>query len=365
MSVWVTGMGTVNVTGHSPQELWDGTLSGKSFISDKKEHSFFSMTLHAMSQAMQAAGWKNLNEDDALFFATTTGQIPLWEGDVMDYLDGKISSDRLAETLSHEPLGASLKKNLDMLDSSRCHTKIISSACSASTQALVLAAAWLRSGKARRCLVGGTELSCQLTGAGFQGLRLVSSRPATPFDSGREGINLSEASAFLCLEKDPSPSSLACLSGGGLSTDGYHMTAPDPQGGGILRAMTLALKSAGLKPEEISWIHAHGTGSLANDAAEVSAIRSLFEKPPVVSSTKPVHGHALAVSGVLESIISILSIRDGIVPQTLGLVSHDWAGKIHFPKKPETMRVRHVLKNSLGFGGANACVIFSANEFHS
>ena len=410
--VWVTGMGTVNSTGRSVATLWKSVLEKESFIKEGfgliPDELLFSLeqdllhflpasqgirirelfqkpttskltllTLHSACQAMQSAGWEKLQEGDAVFFATTTGQIPVWENDLMDYLEGRITSPKLAETFQYEPLGISIRDTLKILGGHGCRTQVISSACSASTQALVLASLWLKegkappSGKARRALVGGTELLCRLTGSGFKGLQLLSSEPATPFGPNRKGINLSEASAFLCLETEPQNPPLALLSGGGLANDAYHMTSPDPTGEGICRAMKAALHSAGLRPSAITWVHAHGTGSQANDDAEAKAIQTLFAGcRPIVSSTKPIHGHALAASGVLESIICMMGIREGIVPATRGLTSLHGTedltfGTLSLPGEHQSLPVRHVLKNSLGFGGANAAVVFSSCELES
>ncbi len=172
----------------------------------------------------------------------------------------------------------------------------------------------------------------------------------------------------MCLENQPKNNREVCISGFGLANDAYHMTSPDPQGAGIHRAMHLALESSGLSLSNITWVHAHGTGSLANDDAEANAINSLFDGCyPLVSSTKPIHGHTLAASGVLETIVSSLGIQNNYVPATKGLDLSFTAEKqlknmnLHLQHK--AIPVQHVLKNSLGFGGANAAIILSSRNF--
>lgn len=393
--VFVTGMGTVNCTGSDAARLWKSSLQGERMIHDgfgvissdlllslqnflvdylpkstsdsvrrlfsnPESSKFTIITLYALCQAISAAGWSRLGEGDSIFFATTTGQVPLWENPLMDYLEGKIASAEFAKPFSQEPLGLALNSALSLLNASGVRTHLISSACSASTQAMALAYFSLQSQQSKRCLAGGTELLCQLTREGFKSLQLLSANPSTPFDQNRSGINLSEASAFICLETDPAQKSDLVLSGAGMANDGYHMTSPHPEGLGILQSMRGALNSANLKAEAVSWVHAHGTGSKANDEAEVAAIRSLFEPhPPMVSSTKPVHGHALAVSGVLESVVSLQSIVHGQIPPTAGLKDPEWSAGCVFPTGAQNQPVNHVLKNSLGFGGANASVVFS------
>jgi 3-oxoacyl-(acyl-carrier-protein) synthase len=222
---------------------------------------------------------------------------------------------------------------------------------------------WIRTGKVKRCLVGGAEVLCALTTEGFRSLQLLSTEPATPFDANRKGINLSEGAAFLCLEADASRP-LARLSGFGFSTDGFHMTGPHPEGEGSYRAMRDALTKAGLQPHDIDWVHAHGTGSQANDTSEGLAISRLFadENRPYVSSTKWFHGHALAASGALETALVISAMNSQRVLHTRGLKTPDPRVKLKHPEHDIMMPVKHVLKNTLGFGGANAAIVLSHVE---
>ncbi len=138
------------------------------------------------------------------------------------------------------------------------------------------------------------------------------------------------------------------------------MTAPHPEGRGSFRAMKQALTAAQLRPSDIGWIHLHGTGSVANDLAESAAVNALFKNEcPIVSSTKGIHGHALAASGAIESIICLKALATNKQPWTYGLENPD--PKIQMNHVPQNSRIqcRHVIKNTLGFGGNNAALVLS------
>ncbi|MEQ1875940.1 MAG: beta-ketoacyl synthase N-terminal-like domain-containing protein, partial [Bdellovibrionia bacterium] len=212
-------------------------------------------------------------------------------------------------------------------------------------------------GLVRRCLVGGVEVLSQLTTEGFKSLQLLAENPCKPFDRNRNGINLSEGAAFLCLEAS-GEKSLADVTGWGYSTDAFHVTSPEPAGRGCFKAMTSALTKAGLDPKDISWVHCHGTGSHANDLAEGPAVRKLFADTPAVS-TKSIHGHSLAASGALEAVVCVQALLNGRVPATHGLENPDPAIPLRHVRAAEARPARHIVKNTLGFGGNNAALVFS------
>jgi len=317
------------------------------------------LALAAIEQAMQQAGWERLGTRDGLIVATTTGQVALWEDAVTDYLLGKWNHSPYPESMLFEPLGVSLQSLHHLLDFDG-FSQLVTTACSASTQAIALAAHWLKSGRIDRCLVGGFEVLSRLTTEGFRSLQLVSELPATPFDEKRAGINLSEAAAFLCLERGDIASPLARLSGGGFANDAHHMTAPHPEGRGLAASITQAIAEAQIAPEDISWVHAHGTGSVHNDLAEANALRSVFgDSSPWVTSTKAVHGHSLAASGALETVICLEALRDGKIPRTAGLRTVDPKIRLRHPETVREETLNHVLKTTLGFGGTNAAIVLS------
>jgi 3-oxoacyl-(acyl-carrier-protein) synthase len=238
---------------------------------------------------------------------------------------------------------------------------LITSSCSASLQALALGLMWIRSGKVRRCIVGATEIHSELTRVGFGSLRLLSKEICKPFDRNRTGINLGEGAAFLCLEAGDlrRENPWGYLTGAGLSTDAYHPTSPHPEGAGSVKALNAALRNGGLNAADIDWIYAHGTGSPANDSAEAQAIQQVFPHRPFVTSTKSSHGHALAASGVLESVLGLMAMKKNKILPTSHFQDPDPLIDLAILAKAKDHVVHHFVKNSLGFGGINASVIFS------
>jgi len=385
--IFITGVGAVTSAGTNLENFWNNAVSetsglnelGLGTISDSALNTLIGRVPEAknlckpaliarvaIDDAMKEAGWSSLNKDDGLIIATTVGQIPLWEDDMLQYLQQKITTQQFGKSILHQPLGSLAEVISTSLD---FHGKsfIVSSACSAATQAIGLASHWIRQGKVKRCLVGGTEVLSRLTIEGFRSLQLLSSDFSKPFDQSRQGINLSEGAAFFCLEANPERAT-AKISGSGFSTDAYHMASPHPEGRGSYQAMHAALQMAGITPAEVTWIHAHGTGSRANDQSEGAAIAQLFGKSagpndsstPWASSSKWIHGHALAASGAIESALCIQAIRKKTILRTAGLVTPDPLISIRHPAKNIQTEIRHIVKNTLGFGGNNASLVFSA-----
>ncbi len=375
--VVITGLGAYTCAGRTASELWDHAFRGESGIRDgvgriaesvpgeenlrTARTTFFATT--AAREAMRSAGWDRLAPEDGLLFATTTGRIPAWESPLVEHLRGELTPAEFAEVFRSQPLGAAVDAFKEEIGF-HGRTLLVSSACSAATQALALGAMWIRQGRARRVLVVGAEVLCNLTLAGFNSLQLLAPAGARPFDRERNGINLSEGAGALCLEAAVDGAvAFARLSGYGLSTDGYHMTSPHPEGRGSYQAMRRALATAEIGPAEIDWVHAHGTGSRANDSAEGAALAYLFSEvatAPYVSSTKRIHGHALGASGAIETVLCVQAIAKGVVLPTAGLVNPDPTISVRHAGAPVPTPIRHILKNTLGFGGTNASIVLSA-----
>ncbi len=263
---------------------------------------------HAAREAIRHAGWTKLNPDDGLVVATTTGLFLQWVNAFREFVNDRLPLADFRRDFLNQPL---MELNTELARAIGHHgpSTVITSACSASTQALAVGAMWIKQRRVKRCLVAGVEVLCDLTTEGFRSLQLLSLDPATPFDARRKGINLSEGAAFLCLESGDG--GLARLSGYGMSTDAFHMTGPHPEGQGSFRAMEQAVRMARLTPAEIQWVHAHGTGSQQNDLSEGLAIKRLFgDFDPYVSSTKWMHGHALAASGAIETALVVQAMQN-------------------------------------------------------
>jgi 3-oxoacyl-[acyl-carrier-protein] synthase-1 len=312
----------------------------------------------AIKEAMKHAGWTSLDPDDGLIIATTTGQFLQWQPSFVKHVKGELDRGGFRQDFVNQPLDA-LARNLQGYFEHTGPFTVVTSACTAATQALALGALWLKQGRVKRVLVGGAEVLCDLTTEGFKSLQLLSSAPATPFDRSRKGINLSEGAAFLCMERECA-SPLAAVSGIGFTTDGHHMTAPHPQGEGSYQAMMQALRHAGAAASDVDWVHAHGTGSVHNDAAEGLAVSRVFgEQGPVVSSTKWIHGHALGASGAIETALVVRAMNEGRILHTRGLQDPDESIPLRHARKDVFGPVNMVLKNTLGFGGANSAVLLT------
>jgi 3-oxoacyl-[acyl-carrier-protein] synthase II len=248
----------------------------------------------------------------------------------------------------------------------------IMTACSSSAIAISQGKDLIALGQAEVAVCGGAEGLCRLTTAGFGALRATSSEPCRPFDKDRKGLNLGEGAAVLVLESAAHARRrqawpLARLLGAGLSCDAYHMTAPHPQGDGALRAMRAACADAGIFPEAIDYINAHGTGTPHNDSAETAAVRALLgersAKVPL-SSIKSMVGHTLGAAGAIEAVASVLSLREGFLPPTANLETPDpaFGGSSDFdfvmgPAREQAVDV--VMSSSFAFGGNNAVLIFA------
>jgi 3-oxoacyl-[acyl-carrier-protein] synthase II len=246
-------------------------------------------------------------------------------------------------------------------------------ACASGNYAFVEAMHFIQRGEADVVIAGGTEsANVPLTLAALERMgALANSQEPTkacrPFDKNRSGMVYGEGAAVMVLESEEhalrrGAKIYAEFLGGALTGDAYHITAPDPEGDGAARAMSLALKFAGLKPEDIDVIFAHGTGTPLNDVSETKAIKKVFGEHAyrlAITATKSMVGHLLGAAGALSSLAAVLSIRDGIVPPTINLEEPDPECDLDYvPKVARKMEVRKAMVNAFGFGGQNVAVIF-------
>jgi 3-oxoacyl-[acyl-carrier-protein] synthase-1 len=246
----------------------------------------------------------------------------------------------------------------------------VNTACSSSAKVFATAARWLRAGIVDAVLVGGADTLCQSVLYGFHSLQLVSESPCRPFDGARDGINLGEAAGFALLVRGDVagiahtgiPNKRIQLSGYGESSDAHHMSHPHPEGAGARLAIEQALTQAGLAPAQIDYINLHGTASRANDHIEGNLVGALFPCSTLASSTKGWTGHTLGAAGILESIFALEALSSGLVPGTLNLAQVDSEIAIKMSAANQTANLSHVMSNSFGFGGNNACLIFSRAE---
>ncbi len=231
-----------------------------------------------------------------------------------------------------------------------------STACTSSANAIGYAHEVLSKGIYKNALVVGVDSLSKTTVGGFLALGVLSSQPCKPFDVSRDGMNVAEAIACVLLENEPSKNAVE-ICGVGYSSDAYHMTHPHPDGKGAVSAMSKALQSSSIKPEQIDYINAHGTGTIANDSAEANAIAALFSHHPYVSSTKSITGHTLGAAGALEAIIACMVIEEQKFPKNTFLDTPE-NENINLPLVGLGCKIEYVLSNSFAFGGNNCSLVF-------
>ncbi len=247
------------------------------------------------------------------------------------------------------------------------------SACTTSNHAIGEAFELIKRGVADICVAGGAEAPITPLGiAGFAAMKALSTRnddPAgasRPFDAGRDGFVVGEGAGILILEDLESALArktdiYAEILGYGATGDAYHITAPEPTGAGATRSMSLAVEGSGLEKEEIDYINAHGTSTVANDKLETFAMKKVFGEHVnelLISSTKSMTGHLLGAAGAIELIASVLAMRDGIVPPTINQENPDPECDLEYvPNKAVKKEIDVILSNSFGFGGHNASVV--------
>ncbi|HZQ46559.1 MAG TPA: beta-ketoacyl-[acyl-carrier-protein] synthase family protein [Verrucomicrobiae bacterium] len=242
---------------------------------------------------------------------------------------------------------------------------IIANACASGANAIGHAWELLRRGACKRVLAGGYDALSQLVFAGFDSLQALSPTQCRPFDAHRDGLALGEGAAILTLEtlehaQQRGAQILGEIAGYGAALDTHHLTQPHPQGDAAVSSMTLATQSAGLKPADIDYINAHGTGTPMNDVAEANAIgRWAGERAATlpVSSTKSSVGHLLGAAGAVEAVVCLMTLRGQWLPPTSTLQTIDPVCTFPVVQKPTPAKVEYALTNSFGFGGANATLI--------
>ena len=254
------------------------------------------------------------------------------------------------------------------------------SACASSTNAIYDAYTYVKLGKADVIVSGGSEAAVCIAGVGgFNALKALSERndsPETasrPYDKDRDGFVLGEGAGALILEeyehaKRRGAKIYGEIIGGGMSADAYHITAPHPEGTGIIKVMQYALEEAGIKPEEVDYVNTHGTSTPLGDIGEIKAIQQVFGEHAYqmnISSTKSMTGHLLGAAGAIEAIACLLALEEGIVPPTINHFTDDdeLDPRLNLTfNKAQKKNVKVALSNTFGFGGHNASVIIRKVE---
>ncbi|MEW2377497.1 beta-ketoacyl-ACP synthase II [Micromonospora sp. DT178] len=248
----------------------------------------------------------------------------------------------------------------------------VASACATGAEAIALGMDMIRAGRADVVVAGGTEAVIhQLPIAGFSSMRAMSTRndeperASRPWDKGRDGFVLGEGAGILVLERAEHAAArgarvYARLAGAGLTSDGYDIVQPHPEGEGAIRAIAKAIADAGVAKADIVHVNAHATSTPVGDVAEITALRAALGDHPVLTSTKSMSGHLLGAAGALESIATILAIRDGVVPPTINLDDPDDGLSLDVAaNEARHMDIPAALNNSFGFGGHNVALVFT------
>jgi len=315
----------------------------------------------AAREAVTAAGLADLSDvPTGLISATTAAGL-----DKTEALHRTTDARQIAYMLENHDCGHSTERIADALGL-RGMLSTVSTACTSSANALILAARLVSAGVLERAVAGGCDGLCRFVLNGFTSLRIVDPLACRPFDEQRCGLTLGEAGAFLVLESEAGAARrgarvLAAIGGWGVANDSFHQTASSPGGDGAFTAMGAALQSARLRPAAVGWVNAHGTATENNDLSEGRALLRLFgaDLPPF-SSTKAATGHTMGAAGAVEAVISVLALeRRTIFPNLNFSTPMKETGLAPLTAPRSVPDLAHVLSNSFGFGGDCSALLFS------
>lgn len=405
--VVVTGIGAITPLGLNLQDTWANALKAKSAIGkitkfdttgfdvsiagevkgfnpdlyiEKKEQKKMDAFIHySIACTKMALEMAQLKIDEQIGLRTGTiigvgiGGLPYIEEQFSRFKEkgpGRISPFFIPAVITNLAAG-----QVSIQFGSKGPNYSVTSACATGAHSIGEAVNYIRHGTCDVMIAGGAEATvCPLAIGGFASMKALSTRndeperASRPWDKDRDGFVLGEGAAILILESlehaEKRGAPILCeVTGYGVSADAYHMTSPAPEGAGAVLAMNMALKDASLSGSDLNYINAHGTSTPVGDVLEVSAIKRVLgdhAKKIWVSSTKSMMGHGLGAAGAIESAFCIMAIKDQIVPPTINLDNPDPQCDLDFvPKEARQGKIQHALNNSFGFGGTNACVIFS------
>ncbi|MEW6305043.1 MAG: beta-ketoacyl-[acyl-carrier-protein] synthase family protein [Verrucomicrobiota bacterium] len=321
------------------------------------------MLLLAALEAWQQCGWE-IGSVFPMVFGTTSGGMPLGEAYFRHAVENPLSHQQQATRVTNYQAQQQALDLADALGVSGSAT-IIANACASGANAVGHAFDLVRHGRAERALACGYDALSHMVFAGFDSLQALSPTQCRPFDARRDGLGLGEGAAVLALEsldvaRRRGASILGEVAGYGASIDVHHLTQPHPEGRAARAAMSMACRDAGVSPEQIDYLNAHGTGTPLNDSAEAAAINEwagAHAKTLPVTSTKANIGHLLGAAGAVETVVSLMALREQWIPPETTLEARDAACAFPVPTEPRAAKLEHVLTNSFGFGGSNASLI--------
>ncbi len=408
--VAITGLGVISPVGIGKDIFWENIKKGKSGISliskfsaddfptkiagevkdfnpedfiDKREarrlDRFSQFAIAATRLALEDSGWSPTEEEKentAVIVTSGIGGFETLENQFRSLFEkgpNKVSPFLIPMVIINIAAG-----NISIFFGFKGPNYSPVSACASSAHAIGIGYRLVSTGEADFAIVGGSEASITPMGiASFCALQALSTRndepekASRPFDAKRDGFVMGEGAGILILEElehaiNRGARIYAEIVGFGASDDAYHITAPDPEGNGAVLSMKRAIKDAGINPEDINYINAHGTSTKLNDKIETLAIKKVFGeyayKIPV-SSTKSMIGHLLGAAASVESIATVLSVYEGIIHPTINYEEKDPECDLDYvPNVARKWDVKYALKNSFGFGGQNATLIFKKYE---
>lgn len=372
LSDGISGIGKPEIlkTSHTGLPCGEVKLSNEQLCKDLdiREGEGYNRTallgIHAVRQAIRQAALTERQTGKALLFSgTTVGGMDSTEKHFLEMAD----EGKYLNLLSTHDSGSTTELISGYFGILPENTVTISTACSSAANAIIAGAEMIKARKADIVIAGGSEALSRFHLNGFNSLMILDNEPCRPFDKTRKGLNLGEGAAFIVMESEESlikrdARPLAILAGYGNRCDAFHQTASSENGDGAVLAMEEAIEMAGIKPADIDYINAHGTGTPNNDESESRALQRVFgKKIPPVSSTKSFTGHTTSAAGAIETVISLIALTEGIIPANLG-----WKVQMEEGITPTSgvkgALLHNVMCNSFGFGGNDSSLILSKGE---
>ena len=408
--VVVTGLGVVTAVGNDVPSTWDALMSGAngadyikkfdaseypvkfacevkdfdplSFLDKKEARRMGAFTHFAIAAADEAVAHSGLKIDDSnaemvgTYISSGIGDFWAIEREHEKLL--RSGPDRVSPFFIVSAIVNLAAGNVSIRHGAKGPNSATATACSAGAHAIGDSFRLIERGDADVMICGGAESAITpMSVSGFASMRALSTRndepkrASRPFDAERDGFVIGEGAGILILEelefaKARGANILAEIVGYGMSGDAFHVTMPDETGSGAIRVMERAINDAGIRPDEVGYINAHGTSTPYNDKFETLAIKKVFGEHAAklaVSSTKSMTGHALGAAGGIEAVFSVLAIKEGKLPPTINYEFPDPDCDLDYvPNEPRDAEISVALSNSFGFGGTNACLIFKKFE---
>ncbi|MCF6248073.1 MAG: beta-ketoacyl-[acyl-carrier-protein] synthase family protein [Desulfobacula sp.] len=339
---------------------------GNSENAKNSENSNLTLTAQfALAAVTQALGDAKIGSNElknkrvGVCMGTTVGCALNNDQFYIDYKQGKKPGMSAIKRFLNSNPAASVAKQLNLTGP----VQTVVNACASGTDAIGIGASWIKMGLCDLVIAGGTDELCKVTYNGFISLMITDTDLCKPFDKTRKGLNLGEGAAAVILEGVSESSSAACsrkcfISGYASACDAYHLTAPDPDGKGLERALTRALNESNLDMSDIGFINAHGTGTKDNDKVEDHVLAKVLPGTPYFS-TKGYTGHTLGASGAIEAVFTIQHLMDGKIPGSIGFSQKDDVAKQTPVQKITTVSNRAAISQSVAFGGNNSVLVFS------